>query len=138
MIAATRAGRALRRPHNWIQLAKFAAVGASGYAVNLAVYVTLLEAAGLHYLAAAACSFVVAVANNYTWNRQWTFRRQRGHLAYQGMRFLIVSLLALGTNLLFLQLFVTAGVPKIPAQAAAIVLVFPLSFVGNKLWSFRR
>jgi putative flippase GtrA len=138
MIAATRAGRALRRPHNWIQLAKFAAVGASGYAVNLAVYVTLLEAAGLHYLAAAACSFVVAVANNYTWNRQWTFRRQRGHLAYQGMRFLVVSLLALGTNLLFLQLFVTAGVPKIPAQAAAIVLVFPLSFVGNKLWSFRR
>jgi putative flippase GtrA len=138
MIAATRAGRALRRPHNWIQLAKFATVGASGYAVNLAVYVTLLEAAGLHYLAAAACSFVVAVANNYTWNRQWTFRRQRGHLAYQGMRFLVVSLLALGTNLLFLQLFVTAGVPKIPAQAAAIVLVFPLSFVGNKLWSFRR
>lgn len=138
MIAATRAGRALRRPHNWIQLAKFATVGASGYAVNLAVYVTLLEGAGLHYLAAAACSFVVAVANNYTWNRQWTFRRQRGHLAYQGMRFLIVSLLALGTNLLFLQLFVTAGVPKIPAQAAAIVLVFPLSFVGNKLWSFRR
>lgn len=138
MIAATRAGRALRRPHNWIQLAKFATVGASGYAVNLAVYVALLEAAGLHYLAAAACSFVVAVANNYTWNRQWTFRRQRGHLAYQGMRFLIVSLLALGTNLLFLQLFVTAGVPKIPAQAAAIVLVFPLSFVGNKLWSFRR
>lgn len=138
MIAATRAGRALRRPHNWIQLAKFATVGASGYAVNLAVYVTLLEGAGLHYLAAAACSFVVAVANNYTWNRQWTFRRQRGHLAYQGMRFLIVSLLALGTNLLFLQLFVTAGVPKIPAQAVAIVLVFPLSFVGNKLWSFRR
>jgi dolichol-phosphate mannosyltransferase len=138
MIAATRAGRALRRPHNWIQLAKFATVGASGYAVNLAVYVALLEAAGLHYLAAASCSFVVAVANNYTWNRQWTFRRQRGHLAYQGMRFLIVSLLALGTNLLFLQLFVTAGVPKIPAQAAAIVLVFPLSFVGNKLWSFRR
>lgn len=138
MIAATRAGRALRRPHNWIQLAKFATVGASGYAVNLAVYVALLEAAGLHYLAAAACSFVVAVANNYTWNRQWTFRRQRGHLAYQGMRFLIVSLLALGTNLLFLQLFVTAGVPKIPAQAVAIVLVFPLSFVGNKLWSFRR
>lgn len=138
MIAATRAGRALRRPHNWIQLAKFATVGASGYAVNLAVYVALLEGAGLHYLAAAACSFVVAVANNYTWNRQWTFRRQRGHLAYQGMRFLIVSLLALGTNLLFLQLFVTAGVPKIPAQAVAIVLVFPLSFVGNKLWSFRR
>lgn len=137
-LSGTRAGQALRRPHNWIQLAKFGAVGASGYVVNLAVYVVLLEAAGIHYLAAAASSFVVAVTNNYTWNRQWTFRPQRGHIAYQGVRFLIVSLLALGTNLLFLQLLVSRDVPKIPAQAAAIALVFPLSFVGNKLWSFRR
>lgn len=136
-LAGTRAGQALRRPHNWIQLAKFATVGASGYAVNLAVYAALLEGAGVHYLAAASCSFIVAVANNYTWNRQWTFRRQRGHLAYQGMRFFVVSLLALGMNLLFLQILVTLGVPKIPAQAAAIALVFPFSFVANKLWSFR-
>lgn len=137
MIAATRAGRALRRPHNWIQLAKFGTVGASGYVVNLAVYAALLEGGDVHYLGAAVLSFVVAVANNYTWNRQWTFRRQRGHLAYQGMRFLVVSLLALGMNLLFLQILVTLDVPKIPAQAAAIALVFPFSFVANKLWSFR-
>jgi len=35
--ARTRAGRALRRPDNWMQLAKFAVVGVSGYAINLAV-----------------------------------------------------------------------------------------------------
>jgi dolichol-phosphate mannosyltransferase len=137
MVAATRAGRALRRPHNWVQLAKFGTVGGSGYLVNLAVYVALLEGAGVHYLASAAASFVVAVTNNYVWNREWTFRRQRGHIAYQGMRFLVVSLLALGMNLLFLQILVTLGVAKIPAQAAAIALVFPFSFVANKLWSFR-
>src|SRR5215208_715496 len=50
----TRAGRALSRPHNWIQLAKFTAVGASGYVVNLVVYTLLLKAAGLHYLGAAS------------------------------------------------------------------------------------
>jgi putative flippase GtrA len=32
---------------------------------------------------------------------------------------------------------VSAGLDKIPAQATAIVLVTPLNFVGNKLWSFR-
>ena len=37
-----RAVQALRRPHNWIQLAKFGIVGASGYVVNLAVYTALL------------------------------------------------------------------------------------------------
>jgi len=40
--ARTRAGRALRRRHNWVQLAKFSAVGASGYVINLVVYTALL------------------------------------------------------------------------------------------------
>jgi putative flippase GtrA len=131
-----RAAAALRRPHNWIQLAKFGAVGATGYVVNLVVYALLINA-GVHYLPAAVCSFCVAVANNYTWNRQWTFRGQRGHVAYQGMRFLVVSLLALAANLVILDILIRLGLGKIVAQAIAIVLVMPLNFVGNKLWSFR-
>jgi putative flippase GtrA len=131
------AAGALRRPANWIQLAKFCAVGASGYAVNLAVYATLL-AVDVHYLVAAVCSFLVAVTNNYAWNRLWTFRHQRGHLVFQGFRFLLVSTIALGANLAFLSALVALGVPKLPAQAVAIALVTPWNFVANKLWSFRR
>ena len=136
-LLGTRAARALRRPQNWIELVKFSIVGASGYVVNLAVYVALLRGAGLHYVAAAVCSFAVAVTNNYTWNRHWTFRGHRGHLYYQGFRFLVVSIVALGANLLLLRGFVAGGVDKIAAQALAVVLVTPLNFVGNKLWSFR-
>jgi putative flippase GtrA len=135
--ARARATRALRRPHNWVQLAKFCTVGATGYVVNLAVYTTLVGA-GLHYNLAAACSFLVAVTNNYTWNRLWTFRGQRGHVGYQGLRFFVVSLLALAANEVLLTAFVAAGMGKIVAQAIAIVLVTPINFVGNKLWSFRR
>src|SRR5947207_2422268 len=51
-----RAGRALRHPGNWVQLAKFAAVGASGYVVNLAVYTALLRGAGWHYAYAAGAT----------------------------------------------------------------------------------
>ncbi|HEX6702914.1 MAG TPA: GtrA family protein [Gaiellaceae bacterium] len=133
----SRAHRALRARHNWVQLAKFCCVGASGYAVNLGVYTILLRWAGLHYLAAAVCSFAVAVTNNYLWNRLWTFRGERGHFAYQGLRFLVVSMLALGANLICLRVLVALGLGKIVAQAIAIVLVTPLNFVGNKLWSFR-
>ena len=136
-LADSRAGRALRKPHNWVQLAKFCAVGGTGYVVNLAVYTALLRGAGFHYLLAAVGSFLVAVTNNYLWNRMWTFRRQRGHVAYQGMRFLVVSVLALTANLALLTTFVTFGVAKILAQAIAIAFVTPLNFVGNKLWSFR-
>jgi putative flippase GtrA len=134
----TRARQALRRRHNWEQLAKFCIVGASGYVVNLAVYALLLDWANLHYRLAATGSFLVAVTNNYTWNRIWTFRHQRGHMGYQGLRFLIVSVVVYAGNLVLLTLLVEAGLGKIVSQAIAIVLVTPLNFLGNKLWSFRR
>jgi putative flippase GtrA len=135
--AKARASSALRKQHNWVQLAKFCTVGAVGYGVNLAVYATLVDA-GMHFNLAAACSFLVAVTNNYTWNRLWTFRHQRGHVAYQGLRFLAVALAALAANELTLAALVSAGLGKVVAQAIAIVLVTPINFVGNKLWSFRR
>jgi putative flippase GtrA len=128
---------ALRRRANWEQLVKFCLVGATGYVVNLAVYTVLLEVAGFHYLPAAIGSFLVAVTNNYLWNRAWTFRHQRGHVVLQGARFFLVSTLALGANLLVLHLLVRAGLGEVVAQAIAIVLVTPVNFVGNKLWSFR-
>jgi putative flippase GtrA len=137
-LAGSRAGRALRRPANWWQLAKFCLVGTSGYVVNLTVYVLLLRSAGWHYAPAAVCSFLVAVTNNYTWNRLWTFRHQRGHVAYQGMRFLVVAILALSANVAFLTALVWVGLDEIVAQAISILLVTPLNFAGNKLWSFRR
>jgi putative flippase GtrA len=135
--ARTRAGQALRRSHNWVQLAKFSAVGASGYVINLAVYTALLRGAGFHYAAAATCSFLVAVTNNYTWNRVWTFRAHRGHVGWQGLRFLVVALVAYGANLGFLSALIALGLDKVLSQAIAVVLVTPLNFVGNKLWSFR-
>ena len=121
---------------NWAQLAKFCAVGAVGYGINLGVYASLLHA-GTHYLVAATCSFLVAVTSNYVWNRLWTFRADRGHVGAQGARFLVVSLASLGANLAVLHVLITVGSGKFAGQAIAIVLVTPLNFVGNKLWSFR-
>lgn len=131
-----RAHAALLVRHNWVQLGKFCAVGALGYVVNLAVYITLLHA-GLHYLLAATCSFLVAVTSNYICNRLWTFRDRRAGVAAQGMRFFVVSLAALGANLIVLHVLITLGAGKFVGQAIAIVLVTPLNFIGNRLWSFR-
>jgi len=133
---ATRAARALRHPPNWIQLAKFGAVGVTGYVINLAVYTALL---GLGAHTAALISFVVSAANNYWWNRHWTFAGQKGSFAMQGIRFYVVSILAFAVNQLWLVVFIDwLDWGKLISQALAIVLVTPLNFLGNKLWSFRR
>jgi putative flippase GtrA len=114
---------------------RFCLVGASGYAVNLAAYAAML-AAGLHYLAAAAISFLVAAGSNYAWNRIWTFRTSRAAVLGQGARALLVSGLSLGANQLFLVTLVAARASHLAAQATAILLVTPFSFTANKLWAF--
>jgi len=135
-VLENRAVQALRRPHNWIQLAKFGVVGASGYVVNLAIYAALL---GIGPHSALAVSFVVSAANNYWWNRHWTFAHAKGHFGYQGMRFFIVSAVAFAATQFWLFIFLDwIGWGKIVSAAIAIILVMPLNFVGNKLWSFRQ
>ena len=129
--------REARQPTHWAQLMRFGAVGASGYLVNLAVYAGAL-AAGVEYRGAATAAFLVSLANNFAWNRLWTFRDAPGELRPQALRFVVVSGSAFVVSLALLSVLVRdAGMPKLAAQAAAIVAVTPASFIANKLWSFR-
>jgi putative flippase GtrA len=55
------------------------------------------------------------------------------------MRFFVVALMALLVNQVWLLVFLDwFGWGKVVSQAIAILLVVPLNFLGNKLWSFRR
>ena len=135
MSVSSRTAAALRRRHNWVELVKFGVVGASGFVINLAVYQAVL---GIGAHSAAAVSFVVSAASNYWWNRHWTFAGQKGSFALQGARFYVVSLAAFAVNQLWLAVFLDwLGWGKLVSQALAIILVTPLNFLGNKLWSFR-
>lgn len=138
-VLARRVRLASRRPANWIQLFKFGVVGASGYVVNLVVFAALVEGADFGHIPAAVVAFLVAVTNNFLWNRHWTFRADAagGHPAHQGARFLVVSLIAFAVNLVLLEVLVSAvGIHEIAAQAIAVAISMPVNFIGNKLWTF--
>ncbi|MGH2867643.1 MAG: GtrA family protein [Solirubrobacteraceae bacterium] len=128
----------VRKPHNWFQLGRFVAVGASGYVVNLAVFAACVHLLAVNYKLAAVVAFVVSVANNFWWNRHWTFGAQAAHPVLQGAKFFAVSLVTFGfTYVVLVSLVDGTGMPKIIAQALSIAAGTPLSFVGQKLWSFR-
>jgi putative flippase GtrA len=128
----------LRRPHNWLQLMKFCAVGASGYVVNLCVFALFVGPLDAHHLIAATAAFVVAVLNNFWWNRHWTFRARGGRAGFQAARFFTVSVAAFLFAAAMLELLVSVvGVAELPAQAISIIAATPLNFIGNKMWSFR-
>ncbi len=128
----------VRRPHNWLQFVRFGAVGASGYAVNLGVFAFCVHVLAIDYRVSAVVAFVISVANNFWWNRHWTFGAKQDHPMVQGARFFAVSLLAFGFSYLVLVGLVSGvGLSKVMAQAIAIAAATPLNFVGQKLWSFR-
>jgi putative flippase GtrA len=128
----------VRRPHNWFQLGRFATVGGIGYGVNIAVFAVCVHVLGIDYRISSGIAFVVAVTNNFWWNRHWTFSARAAHPASQGIRFFAVSLLAFGFSEAVLVALVSgAGMVKVLSQAIAIAAATPLSFLGQKLWSFR-
>ena len=128
----------LRKPHNWLQLMKFCAVGASGYVVNLCVFAVCVEVLDVHHLVAATAAFAVAVLNNFWWNRHWTFRAGGGRAGFQAARFFTVSVGAFVFAAAVLEVLVSVvGMAELPAQAIAIIVATPLNFIGNKMWSFR-
>jgi dolichol-phosphate mannosyltransferase len=136
--------RVLRAPNirrarraDWEQLVRFCVVGSIGYVVNLAVFSLLVHGAGTHYALAAVVAFCVAWTNNFLFNKFWTFRRHELSTAQQGARYLAVSLVALGLNLILLEVLVQAGMPEVPSQAIAIAAVMPVNFLLNRRWSFR-
>jgi putative flippase GtrA len=127
----------VRRPHNWLQLGRFGAVGASGYVVNLAVFAACVHLFGIDYHLSAVIAWAVSVLNNFWLNRHWTFGAKQDHPVQQAIRFFAVSLVAFGFTYVVLVLLVDAGLMKVAAQAIAIAAGTPLSFIGQKLWSFK-
>jgi dolichol-phosphate mannosyltransferase len=122
-------------PHQFV---RFAAVGASGYVLNLAVFALSVHGLDVHYRVAAVLGFLVAVTSNFLLNRHWTFVGHAGRRSHQAMRFLVVSVAAFLLGLVLLSVLVGGfGLPSVLAQAISIVAATPLSFVANRLWTFR-
>lgn len=133
---AIRIRAASRRPASWWQLAKFGIVGGSGYLINLVVFALLASVLDVHHLAAAVGAFLVAVSNNFFWNRHWTFGPGENPAHFQAARFFVVSVASLGVNLIALELLLSGGMGELPAQAIAVAVAMPFNFLGNKLWAF--
>ena len=121
---------------DWLQVVRFLAVGTSGYVLNLLVF-WLSTGGGMHYIPAAIVAFAVAWTNNFLLNRHWTFRAGGDRMMAQGLRYLLVCLVALGANLVILHLLVDSGVAELYGQALAIILVMPLNYLLSRRWSFR-
>lgn len=124
----------------WGHFVQFAAVGASGVLVNLAV-LTLLLAIGVAETAAVAAAIGVSMLANFALNRRYTFDYARsGNIWKQFVGFCAAS--SLGALLNYVTtISVARAYPETPLQLAALLGVgagLGFNFLANRFVVFRK
>jgi putative flippase GtrA len=88
-----------RNRGEFVRFLKFAVVGVSGTFVDFGLLYLLHVGLGLHLVVANTISFTVAVINNFTWNRYWTYPDSRSKpISTQLGQFFIVNIFGWGIN----------------------------------------
>lgn len=120
------------------QFFKYCLVGVSGTAIDLGALYLLVEYAGLPVIPAAILSFLLAVTNNFIFNKTWTFKNKSKNYRKLYIKFLIVATVGLGLTVSFMHLFVNVfEIWYMLAKLMTSAIVLTWNFLGNKLWTFR-
>ena len=124
---------------------RFLAVGALGTLLDFGL-LTTLKMHGLPTLLSNTFSFSAGVANNFTWNRLWTFpEAKRSDWHRQLLQFLAISLVGLGlNNAIVLALEAPLGdllgqgdIGYLPAKVLATGAVVFWNYFANRIWTFK-
>lgn len=138
----------------------YALVGLGGTAIDVGVFALLIAATPLGtslpgHIAAATVSFLLAVVNNYVWNRRYTFAHRKDRHRKQFTKFFIVSCIGWLLNIAFLTLYssliydalllqyaadaayVLPTLGSVTAKIAASITVLLYNYLANSYWTFR-
>lgn len=129
---------AVRPPRTFV---KFSLTGLSAVVVNLGSF-HLLREFGVHKYLASPIAIEISVSSNFLLNNYWTFadRALSGRKRLRGLRFHLVSLLALGVSY---STFVVLSVllPQVDPvwlQGCAIAPGALFNYFLNAYWTFRK
>jgi putative flippase GtrA len=116
---------------------RFIVVGGLNTIVGYGCYLGCL-ALGINYLISLCSSHVVGVTHSFFWNKYWTFK-SKGDTKKELLKFILVYLVTFGLNLGVLFIMVEKiHFDKRIAQIGALIIVTLISFLGHKLWSFKK
>jgi dolichol-phosphate mannosyltransferase len=120
---------------------RFATVGATGVVVNLGLFSWLL-ASGMNKFLASPIAIEASIVSNFFLNNYWTFRerRTRDRKRIKGLKFNVVSLVALGISYGTFALL-SALFPHTAPQVHQLIGIVPATAVNyflNSYWTFRQ
>jgi putative flippase GtrA len=119
------------------QLLRYGIVVACGYLVAISVYAGELDV-GVDPYPALALAFALNALFNFSLLRVWAFPPSGRTLASDLRRFGVVATASFGVNYsCFALLYSIAGLQAAVAQRLAILIAAPVTFLANRMWSFR-
>jgi putative flippase GtrA len=131
---------------SFVEFGKFAVVGAIGTLVDFGVYSVLTRHFHIFYIVATCVSVLIAIINNFIWNKYWTFQRGKsGKAKKETYKFFIVSIVNYFINIAITYAVVAyihtelifGSYEDYFAKAVAIGIVLFFNFFGNKYWTFK-
>ena len=136
-----------RKGCSMVQILLFALVGFSSALVNLGVYNLVLWGLqtlglfpGMDFLIAQFCGFVISVAWAFWFNRRYVFRAPGAPWKESLIKvYITYSITGIGLSWLLSLLWVRVfGIPKEVVTLLNDTLCFPVNFLLNKYWSFKK
>lgn len=125
--------------HNIIpaEFLRFAITGVINTLAYTLTFIFQVEVLSIPPLIASGPSFCIAVVISYSLNRNWVFKNPGGHMV-QFMRFLLVSLSALGINLLTMYLCLELwALHYLVSIAVTVFILANWNYGMNKFWTFK-
>jgi len=117
---------------------KYALVGFLGTAIDLGSLYLFIDRLHIHLLVATALSFLLAVINNFTLNKFWTFQNKHSNIRKQFIKFLIVSTIGLMLTEMCMAFFVYGlKIWYLSSKLFTSGLVLMWNFLANKYWTFK-
>ncbi len=121
------------------KIIKFGSVGAMGSVTNLSIFTTLTFL-DINYNIASILAFLVAVTQNYTLNKKWTFKDHDSKTRKKFIKYFILNFASFLINLLVLNIVILNlgddSITKIIAQTLGIVVAMGFNFLGSYLVIF--
>ena len=118
---------------------RFLAIGLLGFLLQLGTLGWLTLRAGWPWPAATLVSVELAIVHNFLWHARWTWRDRPDARLAGFMRFQLTNgMSSLAGNAALMTLFTgVLGMPPLPANALAVVVMSAANFVIADRWVFR-
>lgn len=115
-----------------VRFVEFAAVGATGAVVDVAI--TVYSIGLMHYLLANALGFLVANTWNFSLNRRYTFDRADGPIRQQYAAYLGIHVATFAIRAgVIVALVELAGAPEVPSSLVGVGAAAIANFLGAEL-----